>query len=273
MANKDGKLRKAGVIIMAISVTVSIIFSSVALYQSGKANQIFETSNEIAEASKQIAQTANQITEIANDIAERSLSVAEKSYDVAYRSRLPAIVVTKETRRDDIKDLITDIVTIKNENWVAIGFEANVNEILTLETREPDIEIYIELRRYYDDEPTYGVQGLLLTSSYEGNRSYLDAIETNFEEAAEQDGFRAYMWSETIVSVSYSDYMGIHWDEYFEGDGGRLDNIEEDDAREILDEARSSRRLARDDDLRMYVDELQGDDLWNWYRDHILTAN
>ncbi|MCJ7656043.1 MAG: hypothetical protein MUO97_12245 [Dehalococcoidia bacterium] len=273
MDNKRHGWQIAGVIILAISVIASIIMSSIALGQSGKANQIFETSNEIAEASKQIAQTANQIAEIANEIANRSLGLAEKSYDVAYRSRLPAIVVVKETGYDDTTGSRTDTVRIRNENWVAMDFEADVEEILILRTREPDTKTYIELGFYYRNESTNNVRGLLLTSSYEGNQSYLDAIEDSFEEAAEKDGFRASMSSRTMVSVSYSDYMGIDWDEYFEGVGGRLDKMEEDNAREILDAAYSNRSLARDEDLRMYVDELHGDDLWNWYRDHILIAN
>lgn len=195
--------------------------------------------------------------------SNKANQIAEESYGIAYKSKIPRIVITKET----------DMVTVTNEGWVAIDFHADVREILILETRGYDSETYIELGGYYQHEPTYDLTGLLQTSSYEGNASYLRSIRHSFEEAAEKDGFNADMRSRTLVSVEYYDFKEIWWEEYFRIGSGRPSKITEDEWTEMYDSGRANKSLVREEGLRPYVDELDGAELWEWYKDKILLCD
>jgi hypothetical protein len=49
--------------------------------------------------------------------------------------------------------------------------------------------------------------------------------------------------------------------------------MQETDARKILDSASRSRELAASKDLELYVWELKGAELWDWYKEEMLKQS
>jgi len=141
-----------------------------------------------------------------------------------------------------------------------------------IEIKYADIETNIPLYGYYQPGTYTGNgQGLLaIIEGMEGNYSTFQSISDEFSKAAAGDGYNLTVWCCSYIFVSYKDFFSEQQLKYYYvGPIGSYE-LEETYAEPILESADSTGRLAEGDGLSLFIWELEGQDLWDWYSKEFL---
>jgi hypothetical protein len=208
---------------------------------------------------------------IAIVVSIRSCQIAERSYEVSYQSNLPIISAINKTYYNEEEGLHTDKIIVTNGGGPLKEFRGYAYAIMEIEFADKDIQTYVPLGGYFvNTEYTGNSEGLLLTTFSENNSSDYWSIAGSFREAALKDGYEPLIWNLFILSVYYNDYSGQYWTEYFMVGPYGSHALEESYAKEILDSSDRSKKLAESKGLGLYIWELNGQELWDWYKEEIL---
>ena len=278
MGNNESVISKITLAITAITAVIVMVVSIRTCQIAEQTSQIAEQTNQIAEQTSQIAEQTNrlaeqtnQIAEQSNEIAEQATQIAERSYEALYRSNLPVISAVSETYYNEGRHLSTEKIIAYNGGGPLTEFRGYAYAIMEIEFADKGIETHIPLRGYFvRDEYSGNSQGWLLTTFTENNYSYYRSIRYYFREAALEDGYEPSIRLIFILWVHYYDYTGERSSEYFKVGSRGSSALEESDTRGILDSADRSENLAESKGLELYIWELNGQELWDWYKEEIL---
>lgn len=205
----------------------------------------------------------------ANQIAQTASQIAEKSYEIAYQTNLPIICAITTRHYDEEEGVYTEKITVNNDGFPLKEFGGYAHAIM--EIGLAGNETYIPLGGYFDlPDYTGSGKGLLATIHEENNLSLYYSIRDEFVQEALKDGCQPGVWLWKILWVTYRDYAGQRWEQYFYVSTVGSMEISEGHAREILDSADRNRQLAANKGLEFYIWQPKGAELWEWYKGEIV---
>lgn len=237
-------------------------------------NQTLEETQQILEQTQQILEQTSQSAEQTNQILEQTRQILERSYELQYRGSLPTISAVSETYYDSEEHIRTEKIMVYNGGGPLTDFEGSAYAMMKVWFPGMGMETNIPIIGYFgffwDAEYTGKSQGLLLTVFREDNLSDYWSMESDFREAASDDGYQPLMYTLSILSVDYCDNSGQRWTEYFSVNLFGSSPMGESYAQEILGSAGEIGALAESAGLSLYIWELDGQELWEWYKAAIL---
>lgn len=205
-------------------------------------------------------------------VARQANQIAQEANEIAYRGTLPVISAIRETSYDESTGLYTHEITLTNDGKPLTAFRClYAYTLLAIEDVDVGVTTRIPLDGYTDEKHYTGnSQGLLLTCLSKNNLPCFKSIAGELEEAAQKDGYGLQTKLAHILLVGYRDYEGKPWRKYlFVGIHGSLE-MDESEAKEIMDAADRNRELAESKALDLHISRLSGSQLWDWYKKEIL---
>lgn len=214
----------------------------------------------------QIARIVTSAAAVA--IAILTLLIYQRANEIAYRSNLPTIEARSTT--DYTAGKCTETVTVASSGGTLgafVGFPIAYMEVWYPDTGDT---MYFELYGYFGaPELTGKSQVLPQTWFRENNRYCYELIATDFQEAASKDGYRTRMSLRIILDLSYVDYTGKAWHQYFEvGPFGSFET-----SWDYVKEIRRSAKIMESSEGYVFLAQTDGAKLWNWCKNEILTGD
>ncbi|MBM4446661.1 MAG: hypothetical protein FJ023_04820 [Chloroflexi bacterium] len=131
---------------------------------------------------------------------------------------------------------------------------------------------------FLNPNPTLAKEGLLYTFSYDKNYAKFLNILSDFKEAAKKDGYEPSIWPERMLYIRYSaaalgaEDVQNQFEKYFLVYKNAYPTpLPKEDAEKVLDSVRQSRNLAENEGLNLYIWELNGAELWSWFKTAFLN--
>lgn len=216
--------------------------------------------------------------------------ITEESSYFAYRANLPLISARTEITVDETTNLETEKLTISNSGEPLVEFHCDVSTLLLIgiyyecgnlcanltytsirvfvprSVTYASDTMFIPIVRYlpFPGNYTRNSQGLLCSSSFEGNFSYFKSMLDDFIESAIKDGYGPVEWSLIhVIRVTYKDKYEEYWSKYFRIDShfGSCE-IDEMAARAMSDWEGKRPEINIDLDIT----SINGHELWEWYK-------
>ena len=209
-------------------------------------------------------------------ISAISLYTALEANRIAKESSLPMVTAISNLVYDEEGSLSIEKISVTNGGQPLKNFRCVPYAIMEI---RPSFSTYAEptclnLIGYFNlfrEEYTGNNQGLLYTVFVENSFSKYMSVENKLLEAAKKDGYQSVWLTLTIVlSIDYSDQFGQHWDEYLLATRKGSYEMDKNKASSMLSSAFENQFLAESSGLNLYIDELDGAELWNWYKAEIL---
>lgn len=233
-----------------------------------------------------VAITAAQIARTANEIAQQS-------YEMIFQRNLPFISIVSTLHYDEAEGLWTEKLSLYNDGSSVRYVDCDTSTLLYMNlginhtTESGDLvftwttynSTAIRISQYFGywgDEWQYtgNSTGLIATISKQNNYLFYQLIDNQFVEEASKDGYETYTDLKHFVYVDYTDYAGERWSGTYwippSGIAIEFNESWESVIPERFSEAGDTSSLAHNRGLSTIISELDGAELWHWYKAEFL---
>jgi len=207
--------------------------------------------------------------------AQKANTIAEKAYNMTLQTNLP-LITTYLSEINKFSDDWTETMIVTDDLGKIGTSEAYAYFLMQVEIAGKTVQIPID-GYFSNSNPTFAKEGLLYTFSYKGNYLKYLKIYGDFKEAARNDGYTPSISEQRMLYIRYS--AAALGDEDTQNRFEKFFRVYEtiyplpisnEDGFKILNAIIQSRNLAENESLDLYIGELNGVDLWNWFKNAFL---